>query len=569
MRDILVDLTRGEISVKQAPSDSLLYGRAFIDWYLTNHGSPSIHPLADQSVIIVSPGLLAGTSAPSSGRTSVGGKSPLTGGIKEANAGGPAGHKLGRLRVRSIVVTGKAAEWQVLKIDAHGVSLEHAGDIVGVGNYEAARKLAEHYGKAASSLIAGPAGEKLYVNSTVAFTDMEGRPARQAARGGLGAVMGSKRLKAVVVDDSGAAGRRMAADPKAFKDAVTTVSSVITEFPLIQLLHAFGTALIVQRDHDNGSLVTRNHSAGAFEAVANINGDALADWTRDHGGALGHRCMPGCIVACSNIVHDRHGDYLTAGLEFETLGLCGSNLGLTRLEDVAKIDRACDDLGLDTIEFGATVGILNEIGLFEFGDFDRVAVLLEEMAQGTPFGRILGSGVDTTARVFGISRVPAVKRQAIPAHAARAAKGWGVTYATSPQGADHTTGPVSVDRLSPDMQVARSRWSQVINAALDATGLCHFTFLYRGQKQLEAVAGLVSSFYGVDFTIDDLVAFGKAMLVQEIDFNRRAGISEAADHLPEWMRTELLPPRQAVFDVSRNEMDRCFDWSEPLESMPL
>lgn len=561
MRDIRVDMTQGEISSEGVRADSVLGGRAFIDWYLSEYVSPRVHPLSGGNALVVSPGLLAGTSMPSSGRLSVGGKSPLTQGIKEANSGGPAGHKLGRLGVRSVVVEGRGEEWQVLVLNGEGATLEPAGDFVGLTNYEATRAIRERYGDQVTSMTVGPAGERLYSNSTVACTDMEGRPTRHAARGGLGAVMGSKHLKAIVIDDSGASARR-AVRQQSFNSLVKAVSEEIRDDPFAQGLHALGTAFAVQWEHDNGALVTYNHHSGSFPGVQGINADSILAWIEKHGGTVGHRCMPGCVIACSNVVHDRHGDYLTASLDFETLTLCGSNLGLERLEDVARIDRACDELGLDTIEMGATIGVLTEVGLFEFGDSERVDALLQEVAQDTVLGRVLGNGVETAARVFGISRVPAVKSQAISAHAARASKGWGVTYATSPQGADHTAGAVTADRLSPDLQVARSRWAQITQCALDASGICHFTLMEQSQKRLDMMAASIAALYGIDFSSDDFIALGKRMLLQEKDFNRRAGISDAADSLPEWMKNEPLPPHQVVFDVPQTEIDEFFDLSK-------
>ena len=564
MRDIKVDMTRRAVSSQPVPTGSLLGGRAFIDWYLTEHVSPAIHPLSEDAVLIVSPGFFAGTSAPSSGRVSVGGKSPLTGGIKEANAGGPTGHKLGRLGIRSIVVEGRADEWQVLKITAGGISLEPAGDIVGLENYAAADRLHERYGKDAALLIAGPAGERGYPNATVAATDMEGRPARHAARGGLGSVMGAKRLKAIVIDDAGCSARK-AADPEGFKQAVKAASEFLRNEGIVGLMHKYGTDFWYQFEYERGSCVSLNHHAGSIPGAENMNPESFIRWQEAHGGTHGVRCLPGCVVACSNIVHDSKGGYLTSSFEFETMALCGTNLGLTGIEQVATIDRRCDELGLDTIEFGNTIGMLTDAGLYEFGDFERVTALLDEVARDTPLGRIIGSGTEIAARVFAVSRVPAVKGQGIPGHAARASKGWGVTYATSPQGADHTTGAVIKDPLKPEFQVDRSRWSQIINTAVDATGLCHFTFSLL--NRLELLLAMVSTLYGIDYTAADMIALGKEMLTQEREFNKRAGISDTADRLPEWLRREPLPPNNVVFDVPQEEIDEFFDFSKTTEFM--
>jgi len=564
--DLKIDMTQGTVSSEPVPAGSLLGGRAFIDWYLTEHVSPGVHPLSEDAVLIVAPGLLAGTSAPSSGRVSVGGKSPLTGGVKEANAGGLAGHKLGRLGIRSIVVGGRADEWKVLRITPEGISLEPAGDIAGLENYAAAQRLHERYGKDTALMIAGPAGERGYANATVAVTDMEGRPARHAARGGMGSVMGAKRLKAIVLDDTGCKPRQ-AADPEGFKQAVKVASEFLRNEGIVGLMHKMGTDFWYQVEYERGSCVSLNHHAGTIPGAENMNPESFERWQQAHGGEHGHRCLPGCVVACTNVVHDSKGNFLTASFEFETMALCGTNLGLTSIEEVASIDRRCDELGLDTIETGNTIGMLSDAGVYRLGDFERVMELLDEVARDTPLGKIIASGTETAGRVFGLSRVPAVKGQGIPGHAARASKGWGVTYATTPQGADHTTGAVTADPLSPLLQVDRSRWSQIINTAMDGTGLCHFTFSFL--NRLELVMAMISTFYGVDYTVHDFIALGKQMLLQERQFNKRAGISDAADRLPEWLRKEPLPPNNVVFDVPQEEIDELFDFSKTKEFMEI
>ena len=534
----------------------LLGGRATIDYLMTKHVKPTVHPLSISNPLIIAPGLLSGTSAPSSGRLSIGGKSPLTGGIKEANVGGTAGHKLARLNLQAVMVLGRAKDWKILKIDSNGGVLEDAGDTAGLDNYTACERLRKRYGDKVSIIITGPAGEKRYLNSTVAVTDAEGRPCRHAARGGIGAVMGAKCLKAIVIDDTGTSIRKPM-DKDAFGVAVKEAVEAIHASPYYDLIHKKGTPGMVDLDNERGSLPTRNHRLGAFEESENINGDRLLAISSKRGGAIGHGCMPGCAVRCSNIFNDADGKYLTASLEYETLAMLGSNLGIADLDAIARMDRKCDAFGIDTIETGCSIGILNDVGLFNFGDASRAEALVEEMAKGTPMGRILGSGVEITAKVFGIERVPAVKGQGIPAHAARSMKGWGVTYATSPQGADHTTGSVVVDILSPHGQVERSRTSQIINTAFDATGLCHLTFLFKNPEDLLPMIG---AFYGLETDMEWFMEMGREMLRQEKAFNISAGIGPAADRLPDWMREEPLPPTNSVFDVPQEEIDQFFNF---------
>jgi aldehyde:ferredoxin oxidoreductase len=172
-------------------------------------------------------------------------------------------------------------------------------------------------------------------------------------------------------------------------------------------------------------------------------------------------------------------------------------------------------------------------------------------------GRILGSGVAVTAKAFGIGRVPVVKGLGIPAHAARSSKGWAVTYATSPQGADHTAGGVAVEHLSAEGQGDRSRTSQIRMAAFDATGLCLFTFLSAASN---LIVPMINALRGINWSEEDYLEFGKDILRQERDFNLKAGIGPGADRLPDWMTREPLPPTNAVFDVPQEDVDKVFNF---------
>ena len=553
---IRVNMTKKEVISETFPKDKIIGGRAMIDYLLTEFACLCAHPLSEKSLFVVAPGLLSGTAAPQSGRISVGGKSPLTGGIREANSGGTAAHKLSRLGIRAIMVEGKSRELQILKVNSQGATFEDAMDIVGMTNYAACDKLRQHFGEKISIMITGPAGERKLANSTVAITDLEGRPSRHAARGGIGAIMGAKGLKAIVIDDSQGALRK-AANEGAFKKAAKAATEVIKKGHLTEPLHNLGTSLFVDIDNGRGSLPTYNHRMGSFDKYQNINAERLTEVIKGRCGSMGHSCMPGCVVRCSNVFNNSDGNFVTAALEYETIAMIGSNLGIDDLDAIARIDRKCDELGIDTIELGCAVGVLNDAGLFNFGDSEKVEGLIEEIAMGTPMGRIIGSGVAVTAKIFGIERIPAVKGLGIPAHAARSCKGWGVTYATSPQGADHTAGPVFDDPLSPEGQGERSRMSQIAMAAFDATGLCLYTFL---REAPDVIVSMINAFYGIDWTVEDYMKMGKEMLRKERVFNLNTGIGPAADRLPDWMSTEPLPPTNAVFDVPQKDIDAVFDF---------
>ncbi len=556
MNILRVDMSKNMIAIEQLPEGTIVGGRAMVDYLLTKYGSPTAHPLAREGLFVVAPGLFAGTSAPQSGRLSIGGKSPLTGCIREANSGGTAAHKLGRLGIGGIFVEGKSETWQTLKIDVNGTKLESAENVSGLKNYHACERLRQMYGDKVGIIITGPAGEMRLANSTVAVADPDGNPARHAARGGLGAVMAAKGLKAIVIDSEGCSVRK-AASRDLFKSTAKALTDAIRNAPFTDALHTLGTAIFVDADNGRGSLPTNNHRLGSFDRADRINATKFAEMVKARNGSMGHGCMPGCVVRCSSLFNDSSQKFVTAALEYETIGMLGSNLGIDDLDAIARMDRRCDDLGIDTIELGCTIGILNDVGLFEFGDAAKAASLIDEIENGTPMGRILGSGVSAAAKIFGIERVPAVKSLGIPAHAARSSKGWAVTYATSPQGADHTAGAVMEEPLSPSGQGDRSRLSQIGMAAFDATGLCLFTFMARAP---ELIVPVINGLYGVSWGVEDYLEMGKEMLRQERNFNAKAGIGPGSDRLPDWMRVEPLPPTNAVFDVPQEDVDGVFNF---------
>jgi aldehyde:ferredoxin oxidoreductase len=269
--------------------------------------------------------------------------------------------------------------------------------------------------------------------------------------------------------------------------------------------------------------------------------------------------MPGCVIACCNVFVDEGGKPIVATLQYETIGLLGSNLGLGTLDEVAELNYICNDLGLDTIETGAALGIAAEAGLARFGDKDSFVALLQEVAKGSVVGKMIGQGAVVTGRVLGVKRIPAVKGQAMPAYDPRALKGNGVTYATSPMGADHTAGNAfgsraTVNPLGIEGQRAESRKLQLGAAMLDYTGLCLFARPpVFADPQL--MVDLINGRFGWGWTVQDLERMNRTVLKLELEFNRRAGFTSADDRLPEYMLEEPLPPHNTVFDVPDSEVD--------------
>jgi aldehyde:ferredoxin oxidoreductase len=262
--------------------------------------------------------------------------------------------------------------------------------------------------------------------------------------------------------------------------------------------------------------------------------------------------MPGCVVQCSPQFYDEKGNYVTSGFEYETIGLFGANLGITDLDAIARMDRACDEYGFDTIEMALTIGLMNDAGLFEFGDAARAEDLIAQAAKGTDLGKIVGSGMVNLGKVFGLDRIAATKGQGIPAHSARSSKGWAIAYTSNPMGADHTAGVVLDEPLSKEGQVERGRGANILMTAYDCTGMCMFTFL---NEAFGLMTKMINGLYGTNMTEDEYVQMGKDVMKQERAFNIAAGIGPEADRLPDWMTREPLPPTNAVFDVPQAEID--------------
>ncbi|HBX68278.1 MAG TPA: aldehyde ferredoxin oxidoreductase [Chloroflexi bacterium] len=544
-----------------------LGGRGLIAKLLLEEIPPTCEPLGPHNKLIFAPGLLGGAGVTTAGRLSVGAKSPLTKGVKEANAGGTAGDTLPRLGIKAIVVENQpeSDNFYLLRVKQDSAELFEANELRGLGIYATSQQLQEKFGSDCTIIMIGQAGEQLLTGAGIANTGEGSQRANFAARGGLGAVMGSKGLKAIVIDKA-PAGSFSYADGEFFRRASKHFAQEILEDPKLGPkggTHTYGTSAITGAVNEMGSLPTRNFSAGSFEGSTTLRGEQLREKILARGGEIGKRCMPGCVIACRNNYVDETGEPIVATVQYETIALVGSNLGLDDLDDVARLNYMCNDFGLDTIETGAALGLAIEAGFAQYGDFDSIAALLKQVGEGTALGKVIGSGAVVTGRVLGIQRVPAALGQAMPGYDPRSLKGNGVTYATSPQGADHTAGNAfgarnQVNPLGIEGQKELSLKLQLISVMLDNTGLCLFArppVISDPQLMVDMLNGI----HGWGWTPEDLDQSTREALKTELEFNRRAGITAADYRIPEYMRREPLAPHNAVFDVPDSELDSIFD----------
>ena len=551
-----------------------LGGRALTSAIVSKEVPPLCHPLGQDNKLVIAPGLLSGTTAAMSGRISVGCKSPLTGGIKEANAGGQPSQVLARLGYTAIVLEGKPEDNKLYKvfINKEGVQIIHDNSLSMMGNYALVEKMISEYGDKISCISIGPAGEMKLAAASIACTDMELRPTRHAARGGVGAVMGAKGVKVIVLDDTGMK-MRSPKNPDAFKEAHMKWVEGLKKHPVTsEALPTYGTNVLTNIVNEAGAYPTNNFSSGRFDGASNISGETEAETEISRGGLATHGCHRGCIIKCSGIYNDKDGNYLTKQPEYETVWAHGGNCGIDDLDAIAMLDRLDDDYGLDTIEMGATIGVAMDAGLAEFGDAEAAIKLLKEVGKGSHLGRVLGSGAAVTGKVFNVERIPVVKGQAMPAYDPRAVQGIGVTYATSTMGADHTAGYAvatnilkiggDVDPLKAKGQVDLSRNLQIATAAVDSTGMCLFiAFAVLDQPEtFQALIDMINAFYGLNLTADDVSELGKSVLKNERDFNTKAGFSKEHDRLPEYFKKVSFPPHNTTFQVKDKDLDNLFNW---------
>ncbi len=544
---------------------------------------PLCHPLGPNNKVVFAPGMITGSIAPTSARVSVGGKSPLTGGIKEANSGASWAQDIANMGIKALIVEGMPKDrdrfWGALvtwDASASRPQVEYfdATEYTQQSLYDAFPKIYQRFGNNISVAGCGNAGEYGYGNAGVVFNDNKKDPTRYSGRGGLGSVLGSKKLKFIITKKAGAPGLSIAdralfeAGRKKMVDALTT--HAITKPK--GALNSYGTAVLINIVNEAGGLSTRNFSTGRFEGAPKIAGEYIFEGNKQRVGreVYNHPCSPGCIIACSNSWYKPDGSLHVSCVEYASDWALGANCGIDNFDDIAELVYQCNAWGLDTIEAGDALAVAMDAGVLKFGDSKRAIELLKEVGAGTPLGRILGAGTETTGRVFGVTRVPTVKGQSMPAYDPRAVKGIGTTYATTTMGADHTAGYTicpeilgvmgKLDPLSPEGKAALSRAFQATTAFIDSSGHCLFTAF----ATLDIPAGYqgmideCNGVLGTNWNADDILNIGKDIIRTERKFNEAAGFSNTRDRLPEFMKTDPLPPHNQVFDVSDAALDSVY-----------
>ncbi|MFT5700456.1 MAG: aldehyde:ferredoxin oxidoreductase [Desulforhopalus sp.] len=574
MKFLRVNLTTETVQWEKCPEEYIdLGGRALTSIMVSNEVSPTADPLGEGNKLVFAPGYFSGTVLVNTSRLSVGAKSPLTGGIKESNVGGTVAFSLARLGIKAVIVEGQAADGKyfLLTIEENHAALLAAGDLKGMRTYAVVERLHKVYGTNKSITCVGPAGDMQLLSASIQSTDLDGRPCRAAGRGGLGAVMGSKGLKALVVDTKGKIPVEIVDRDSFKKYAKAYAKDVLADEFSGEILPKLGSAFLVEPINAAGAFPTNNARLGQFDGAEKISGETLAKLITERGGKTKHKGCSGCVINCSNEFVTDKGDYVTSSLEYETIWAMGGMIGNDDLDAIAKLDFLCDDIGLDTINTGNALAVAFDAGYAEFGDSKTAIRLVEEVAFGTEMGRLIGNGPDAVGAHFKHPRVPTVKGQAMAAYDPRALQGMAVTYATTPMGADHTAGWVVdqnleafggiVDAHDSEGQVEISRNAQIHMAAVDTSGICDFA--QTGLASAEGIGNvysMMSAKQGRPFTGDDWAALGTRVIKAELQFNKKAGLTNIDDRLPPMYYNEPLPPYNVVVKISDEQMDSTFEF---------
>jgi aldehyde:ferredoxin oxidoreductase len=497
-------------------------GRYLIAKTLLEKGLARVDPLSAENPLIFSAGPLAGTSFSNANRTSVGCKSPLTGGIKESNGGGTFSYGLGQLHLAGFTLNDISDDWVVIHLKKDGtISFDEAAPYLKKNNFAAADLLYERYGKKVALAICGPVGEYQGLLAGIAFSDSDGRPSRLSARGGVGAVMGSKRVKAIVVDLDKIP--QLHDRKKSMGNIRTYAQKLQADSIVMNFYNALGTMGMADVTNYMGGLPVRNFSGGQFADTSageafKMGAEFIGDLNRSRGGSQTHACMPGCVIQCSNVYFDQNGKEVVSPVEYETLGLLGTNCCI--------------------------------------GDPSALA----EIEAGTPEGRLWAQGTARVGEHYGVKRVPVIKKQAISAYDPRIIEATGITMMVTAQGADHTAGNaprLKTRTMTSDEIINASLREQILSAATDSLGLCVFGRSVTN-VETEFFASAINDALGTTLDGSFFFELGRETLRLEWEFNRQAGFTAQDDELPGFFYEEALPPTRYVARFHSQDVEELY-----------
>ncbi len=575
-----VDLSSGEIQRESLPAEwarDYVGGRGVGARYLWEEVDPQVDALAPENRLIFATGPLTGTNASCGARYMVITKGPLTGCITTSNSGGHWGPELKFAGYDLLILQGRAERPVWLWILDDQVELRSAEHLWGKGVFETEDLLRREVGIADCSVASiGPGGENL-----VRYAAIVNDKFRAAGRSGVGAVMGSKNLKAIAVRGTGGV---PVADPAALMAAQWAQKEVLSKAPLTsEGLPAYGTLALMNVINEHGALPTRNYQEAQFDKAEDISGEELAE-TR----LAANKACFACTIACGRVsrisdagagrytlhTSPRNWRHATEGPEYENAWSLGADCGVSDLDAILKANTYCNDLGLDPISLGATIaaamelyekGVLSEeqTGMpMPFGNGDAVVAMSEATAYRRGFGNELAEGSKRMGEKFGHPEVfMGVKGQEFPAYDPRALQGMGLGYATSNRGACHLRAytvsaevvgePEPMDPRATDGKAQLTVDMQNISTAVDAAGLC--VFLTFGNT-LSDLTPLVAAATGIAYTDDDMIRAGERIWNLERMWNLRAGIEPSEDKLPKRMLEDAIPAGPAQGQV--NHLDR-------------
>ncbi len=547
-----INLTTGTVTVEKLDVDlakKFIGGRGLGTKIAYDEGCATADPLGVDNKLIYITGPLTGAGAPSSGRYMVVTRSPLTGMIACSNSGGIWGAKLKYAGWDALIVEGEAPEWTYINIVDDKIELLSAAEYLGMFSEALDDTLKEKHGKDASVLSIGIAGEKKTMLAAI-MNDKD----RAAGRSGVGAVMGSKKLKAIVVKPSRKNADDTLASAEALKAANKEVMVKIRENGLTGGgLRALGTASLVNVINGVGALPTKNWQESYYDKAEDISGEALAEKHLVKAGAC-HRCP----IACGRVI--KVGDKVVGGPEYEPLWAYGSDCGNNDLAVINECNMLCNEYGIDAISVPCTIAAAMELyqrgaikeedcaGVpLEWGSTKALVEWTKRMGNPeTELDWLMSSGSARLCEHYGMPEVSmSVKKQEMPAYDARAIQGIGITYATSNRGGCHVRGytiapevvglPVQLDRTVTNEKAFWAKTFQDLTAVIDSLGLCLFTSFALGAPEYTA---LLNAACGTEYTPEQVLELGERIYNIERMFNKAAGMKPEDDRLPKRLLKE-------------------------------